>query len=99
MRLTQHEIQNIKQLALKHFGDNVEVFLFGSRIDDKKKGGDIDLYIKALDNNINQFQSKIKFMVDLEYLIGEQKIDVVLDSKVDHQSGFYKSINKTAIQL
>jgi predicted nucleotidyltransferase len=75
MRLTEFEIIAIKQCALEIFGDNVQVFLFGSRVDDSKKGGDIDLYIKT--EAANDFSHKIKFLVALEQQIGEQKIDVV----------------------
>ena len=47
MRLTEFEINAIKQCALEIFGDNVQVFLFGSRVDDSKKGGDIGSYIRT----------------------------------------------------
>ena len=75
MRLTEFEINAIKQCALAIFGENVQVFLFGSRIDNTKKGGDIDLYIKTKVGN--DFSHKIKFLVALEQQIGEQKVDVV----------------------
>lgn len=75
MRLTEFEINAIKQSALEVFGSKVQVFLFGSRVDDTKRGGDIDLYIKAEAGN--DFTHKIKFLVLLEQKIGEQKIDVV----------------------
>lgn len=75
MRLTEFEINAIKQAAQEIFGSKVQVFLFGSRVDDAKKGGDIDLYIKTeADNDLTH---KIKFLVSLERKIGEQKIDVV----------------------
>jgi hypothetical protein len=37
MRLTQFEISVIKQSASEIFGSDVQVFLFGSRVDDTKK--------------------------------------------------------------
>ncbi|MBL6986258.1 MAG: nucleotidyltransferase domain-containing protein [Methylobacter sp.] len=76
MRLTTFEVNAIKEAAQEVFGSTVEVFLFGSRVDDEKKGGDIDLYIKAqMGNDLTQ---KIKFLLSLEQKIGEQKIDVIL---------------------
>jgi predicted nucleotidyltransferase len=75
MRLTEFEINAIKQCALEIFGENVQVFLFGSRVDNTKKGGDIDLYIKTEVGY--DFSHKIKFLVALEQQIGEQKVDVV----------------------
>ena len=46
MRLSQFEIETINILARKHFGQGTIVNLFGSRTDDLKKGGDIDLFIQ-----------------------------------------------------
>ena len=42
MRLTNKEIEIIKTLTFKIF-KNATIYIFGSRIDDKKKGGDIDI--------------------------------------------------------
>lgn len=44
MRLTNIEIESIKRTFLEVFKCG-EIYLFGSRVDDTKKGGDIDLYI------------------------------------------------------
>ena len=76
MRLTNFVINSIKQSAMDIFGADVQVFLFGSRVDDTKKGGDIDLYIKTKMGN--DLTHKIKFLVALEQKLGEQKIDVVI---------------------
>jgi len=45
MRLTDKEQQIIKQTISKYFGTDIKIFLFGSRVDNSKNGGDIDLYI------------------------------------------------------
>jgi len=77
MRLSQKEIEAIKRNFKKYFKKG-EIFLFGSRVDDTQKGGDIDLYISTEDKS-NLVRKKIKFLVALKNEIGEQKIDVVLD--------------------
>lgn len=77
MRLKIEQITLIKQKAISIFGENVKVILFGSRVDDTKKGGDIDLYIQPFDKN-NLWQKKIDFLVQLKLSLGDQKIDVVI---------------------
>ncbi len=49
MRLTTEQIALIKQKATLIFGESAKVFLFGSRVDDTKKGGDIDIFIDLAD--------------------------------------------------
>ena len=77
MRLRESEISMIKRTALEVFGEDVEVFLFGSRVDDSKRGGDIDLYIKSK-NKEDLFQKRSKFNIKLQDAIGEQKIDIII---------------------
>ena len=47
MRLSIEESKMIRDSAVKYFGKNSKIYLFGSRTDDKKKGGDIDIYIET----------------------------------------------------
>lgn len=61
MRLKPKEIQAIKKAAKKQFGAGAKIFLFGSREDDSKKGGDIDLYIETASKE-NLFRKKVKMI-------------------------------------
>ena len=45
MRLTALQVQVIRQVVAALAGDKAQVILFGSRVDDEKKGGDVDLLI------------------------------------------------------
>jgi len=44
MRLTKRYIDVIKE-SFKNVFETGDIYLFGSRVDDTKKGGDIDLYL------------------------------------------------------
>jgi len=77
MRLTQKQISAIKSNFQTFFNEG-KIYLFGSRLDDSRKGGDIDLYISTQDRR-KLVEKKINFLVGLQREIGEQKIDVVLD--------------------
>lgn len=81
MRLSQYEIENILKVNHTVFGTDVRVSLFGSRIDDNEKGGDIDLFIDY--NGADRFEKKIDFLTLLQGIIGEQKIDIIFPSGTD----------------
>lgn len=99
MRISEFEIETIKNLAKLHFGSNAEVFLFGSRTKNQLRGGDIDLYIRNQKSGPLKIKTKIDFITDLILQIGEQKIDVVLENQGMKNSNFVKTIYQTAIQL
>jgi predicted nucleotidyltransferase len=80
MRLEPEEIVAIKACAIRAFGEGVKVYLYGSRADDAKRGGDIDLLIETPNPERATFQGEADFRYDLERLIGERKIDILLRS-------------------
>jgi len=67
----------IKEAFKKSF-KNGKIYLFGSRVDDTKRGGDIDLYL-CPESKDDLASKKIEFLVALKQKIDEQKIDVVID--------------------
>jgi len=94
MRLYQEQIKVLKD-KLKTISSTAKLYLFGSRVDDTKKGGDIDLLVV----------SKEMTKKDLRYLrieffkhFGEQKIDIVLDDG-EFKNPFTKYIIKKAVLL
>lgn len=99
MRLSEFEIDSIKNMAEQHFGKDVQVYLFGSRVNNQKRGGDIDLFIRTSQDNTLTTRAKIEFVSNLIEQIGEQKIDVVLENQLAGNSGFLKTIHQTGIQL
>ena len=78
MRLTPRYIEVIKKYFKLFFQDG-EIYLFGSRVNDTKKGGDIDLYFVLKDHS-NLFEKKIKFLSRVKRELGEQKIDIVFNT-------------------
>jgi predicted nucleotidyltransferase len=95
MRVLKQEINIIKNNILQ-FDKEAQVYLFGSRVDDNKKGGDIDILI------VSDFIKKYD-LIKIEYLIfkqiDEQKIDFIV-SKKNITNNFIKMIlSKNVINL
>lgn len=95
MRLTDQERKAIMEVITR-FDGQAEVYLFGSRSDDTKKGGDIDLLVIS-----DKLDKTSLFSIEEEIFkrIEEQKIDFVLSGK-DVKNKFARMIlKKGAIKL
>ena len=79
MRLTPQEAEIIKHAILKYAPD-AQVLLFGSRVDDAARGGDID--VLALTKH-NDLETKLKIKVELFKHLEDQKIDLILAKDKD----------------
>ncbi len=47
MRLTTTQVQLVKDAVARHFGARARVWLFGSRVDNSRRGGDFDFYVET----------------------------------------------------
>ncbi|PVE43288.1 nucleotidyltransferase domain-containing protein [Limnohabitans planktonicus] len=63
MRLTPAQIDTIKSTAQAVLGEAVQVTLFGSRVDEQQKGGDVDLYVETTRPDL---MKKIRCKVSLQ---------------------------------
>ena len=77
MRLTKKQILTIKAIILSNFGPAAKLILFGSRLDDSKRGGDIDLLVETDLSLEEMFIKKITTLGQLQRALGEQKIDLL----------------------
>lgn len=93
MRLTKEEVSVIKS-AILGLDPNARVFLFGSRTDNQKKGGDIDLLIFS---DILTFLDKGKIRTQIFDHLEEQRIDIIIAK--DDSDPFVKIALEEGIQL
>ena len=91
IRLKKNQIDTIKQLS-KNIFNSSEVWIFGSRADETKKGGDIDIYLKTKKKE-NLLKSKIIFLREFTKLYGEQKVDLLVDNG-NYQKEIYEIAQK-----
>lgn len=80
MRLTPDEIRAIKESARDAFGESAVVRLFGSRVDDSLRGGDIDLHVEV-DRLENEWRAKGAFEDYLFRRIEPQKVDLIVTQR------------------
>lgn len=93
MRLNEEEISAIKEIV-QELDREAKVYLFGSRVDDSKRGGDIDLLIMS-QNLTRDAVGKIRWR--LWECLGEQKIDILIAQ--DTTDPFVRIALKEGVQL
>jgi len=94
MRLNPSDIKIIKSTVRESIKD-ARIYLFGSRVDDTKRGGDIDLLIVS--KNLKKKDLRV-LRVEFFKVFGEQKLDVILDDG-NFSHPFHKLIFNKAILL
>lgn len=99
MRLTQEQIAIIKQTAQAVLGDGARVILFGSRVDDAKKGGDIDLLFETDQRLANRAATGGDIYVALIRQLGDRKIDILLKDSATSPAPVLENARQTGIQL
>jgi predicted nucleotidyltransferase len=94
MRLYKEQIEVLKS-KLKTLSSTAKIYLFGSRVDDTAKGGDIDLLVIS-----DELTKKDLRLLRVEFFkyFGEQKLDIVLDNG-EFKNPFVKHIFQKAILL
>lgn len=78
MRLTDDEVAAIKAAAREAFGDSAVVRLFGSRVDDSLRGGDLDLHIELPADDADRRRGEVLFRRTIWRSLDWGEVDVVV---------------------
>ncbi len=94
IRVSTHKIENLKN-SIHTVDKDAKIYLFGSRIDVDKRGGDIDIIILSdiLDSGDIR-DVRLNFFKEF----GEQKLDIILDMQNPLKT-FTKIALKEAVEL
>lgn len=78
MRLTPLQIQVIRQGAMDLAGDAARVWLFGSRVHDDQRGGDVDLLLELDDAVLEPAQLAARLAAQVSRAMFGRKVDVIV---------------------
>ncbi|GHV56115.1 hypothetical protein AGMMS49579_20300 [Spirochaetia bacterium] len=93
MRINEAEKKVLTE-AIQTADSGARVWLFGSRTDDAKKGGDIDIAILSKKIGISERMKIRRSIIDI---LGEQKIDIVVSA--DGLEPFFRRAVETGTLL
>ena len=100
IRLPEETIIAIIKTFKASFPRADHLWVFGSRTNLKEKGGDIDLYIETTLKNIDDsYSAKMNFSRELQMIIGEQKVDIVINRNNGIDLPIYNVAKKEGIKL
>jgi len=94
MRLSQNEVTLLKE-KLASLSQEAKLYVFGSRVDDSKKGGDIDLLVVSTTLTKKDLR---RLRIAFFNVFGEQKLDILLDDG-SFKNIFHKMISQKAVLL
>ena len=80
MRLTDYQIQAIRQLACQVAGNQSRVRVFGSRLDDTAQGGDLDLMLELPEPVDNPALMAAQMSSQVSRVMHGRKVDVLLSA-------------------
>lgn len=78
MRLTPTASNIIRAETQAIFGAQARVRLFGSRVDDHQRGGDIDLLVELPEPQLDARRKSLTLAARLQIRLGDQRIDVLV---------------------
>ncbi len=102
MRISNSEVLKIKKILNQFISDlDYKIYLFGSRADDSKKGGDIDLLLFIKSNDFEKvYEKKPLLKFELETILGDQRVDLTLTTQEKKQEDlFIAHVFESAIEL
>ena len=82
--------------SIRRLDPDAEIWLYGSRADDELRGGDIDLFV--ISDNID-FSKKIDALVAIKTLIGDQRVDLHVSTRLNLRSDPLASVLRGAVRL
>lgn len=99
MRLRKNQQQTIRETVREIFGPDAAVYVFGSRVDDSARGGDIDLLIRLEKPQVETERKILRVVARLQIRLGDQPIDVLLQDPESTLNPIHFEAQRTGIRL
>ncbi len=96
MRLSSDEVSIIKSVILRYIPD-AKIMLFGSRVDDAKRGGDIDIFVETREDI--SLKVELEILARMEILGVLRRVDLVLKTPKKEQNTLMDTILKEGVVL
>ncbi len=99
MRLTETQRHSIKSVITNIVGEGSRVWLFGSRVDDVQRGGDIDLLIETDQVVSSRTKALCRIEGALAMELGDRKIDLLLKDAHTTDAPIFRAARQKGVLL
>ena len=96
MRINDNMKSKIVKYAKMNFS-NFNLYLFGSRVDDSKEGGDIDLFIEI--QNVLDLEKQMTFLKQIYKHVTQKKVDLVVKTPYVAHKQVFIDVKRRRIRL
>ena len=96
MRVEKEQLNIIINTLKSQINDAV-IYLFGSRVDDSKRGGDIDIFLVTNQNIV--LKDKIRLLAELETSGIKRKVDLIIKTPHQSQDLLFKEVLEKGIRI
>lgn len=99
MRLTTRQVQIIKAATAEIFGADAHVWLFGSRVDDNRRGGDVDLMVETSTPPDNPALMAARLSARISRSMHGRHVDVVVFTPGAPEQSIHRAARTQGIRL
>lgn len=99
MRLTEKQVATIKTATTDIFGPDARVWLFGSRVDNKRRGGDVDLMVEIDEPAENPVLLAARLSARVSRSMYGRRVDVVVHAPGLQEQAIHQTARDQGIRL
>ena len=96
MRLVDLQLDTIRTVILRFLGNRCRVYLFGSRLNEKARGGDVDLLIETPQYVSRMQRARLKIAIEAAL---ELPVDLVIRSEDETPTAFQRIAKSCATSI
>ena len=97
MRLNAEQVKAIKAVFCIELGEDTKVWLFGSRVNDAARGGDIDLYVETATSC--SLEKKLCLIRKIQQVAGFRKVDLLIKTPVSEHKAIFDTAKSEGVLL
>ncbi|MFO8003018.1 nucleotidyltransferase domain-containing protein [Thioalkalivibrio sp.] len=99
MRLSQLDQETIQATVAELFGADAAVRVFGSRVNDSARGGDIDLLVESPKPVPDRRRKALQLVARLQMRLGDQPIDVLVLDPETERAPIHEEALRSGVRL